>query len=225
MRTENVTISGTVEFEGNEYDYTAILRDPCNDACPSEVTDIDCADGSPIPVSVDFEALEELAMENASLLDWCQQEGWQVDRSVEGRTALIRAPDGVIQRVTNIGGLAEPQTMGEPIVFGLYNWSDQLVGETQTFVGGFDEWIASGDYEARPAIKEPEPVLKDGVIYSADNGMLICKKCAGQSALYTGRDISGQKVSVVPRSENSAWKKMFGENMACEKGCTRYGEL
>ena len=218
------TISGLIEFDGNEYDYTAQIGVRGVDAYPDKVTDIDCADGTPVPDTVDFEKLEELAMDNALLLDWCQKEGWLVDRSVEGRAALIRAPEGVIQRVTNIGGLAEPQTMGEPIVFGQYNWSDQLAGKTQIFAGGFDEWIESGDYEARKPIGEPVPVLKDGVIYSADNGMLICKKCAGQCALYTGRDISGQEVCAMPRSENAAWRKQFGEDMACEAGCTSYDD-
>lgn len=71
MITESVKICGTIEFEGEEYDYTAILRDPSNSFRPSEVSDIDCADGSPVPDSVDIEALEELAFANAFLLDWC----------------------------------------------------------------------------------------------------------------------------------------------------------
>jgi len=39
------------------------------------------------------------------------------------------------------------------------------------------------------------PLLREGALYWADNGRVICAKCAGQSALYTGRDISGQSVS------------------------------
>lgn len=41
------------------------------------------------------------------------------------------------------------------------------------------------------------PLLREGALYWADNGRVICAKCAGQSALYTGRDISGQRVERV----------------------------
>jgi len=68
----------------------------------------------------------------------------------------------------------------------------------------------------------PQSVLEAGVIYAADNGRLICRECAGISASLSGRDISGQAVQPVPRAENPAWKAEFGENMACEDGCTSY---
>jgi hypothetical protein len=223
MRAESVKISGTIEFGGEEYDYTAVLRDPCNGR-PSEVTDIDCADGSPVPDEADFEALQERAMKNAELRDWCAREGWQEEDAGGGCTALIRAPEGLIQRLTKADDTSMPQTMDEPVVFGLYNWNDELLGEVRIFNGGIDEWIQSGGYEPRQPLKDPEPVLNDGVIYSADNGERICKKCAGQSALYTGCDRSGMKVRAIPRSENKAWRAVFGKDMTCERGCTSYGE-
>ena len=128
-----------------------------------------------------------------------------------------------MQRITTEGATV-PQTMSEPVVFGLYNWADELQGEVRTFKGGIDEWIQSGGYKDRKPLKEPKPVLKDGVIYSGDNGERICKKCAGDSALYTGRDRSGTKVRAVSRSENEAWRAFFGKDMTCERGCTSYGE-
>lgn len=222
VRTETVKISGTIEYEGEEYDYTAKLRDPDNDARPSEVTDIDCADGSPIPDSVDFEALEELAMQNAELLDWCAREGWQQEDTGGGCSALIRAPKGLIQRITKVNDPSMPQTMDEPVSVGLYNWNDELLGQIRVFQGGIDEWIESGDYESRPPLKEPKPVLKDGVIYSGDNGMLICKKCASDSELYAGETRSGVKLRAIPQSENQAWRTFFGKDMTCERGCTSY---
>lgn len=42
--------------------------------------------------------------------------------------------------------------------------------------------------------KDPRPVLKPDALYLGDNGRCFCGKHAGCSALYTGRDISGQKV-------------------------------
>ncbi len=68
----------------------------------------------------------------------------------------------------------------------------------------------------------PKPVLKPGVIYSADNGRLICVECAGMSAKYTGRDLSGQEVLAVPYMETVEWFKAFGKPVSCECGCTTY---
>lgn len=74
----------------------------------------------------------------------------------------------------------------------------------------------------RTVVKVPPIVLKEGVIYSGDNGRLFCRKCAGMTALYTGRDLSGQKVEAVDVSENVEWRKEFGRDMACESGCLTY---
>jgi len=46
--------------------------------------------------------------------------------------------------------------------------------------------------------KPPKPVLYKEQVYLGDNGQVFCGGCAGMSALYTGRDISGQKVEPVP---------------------------
>lgn len=72
------------------------------------------------------------------------------------------------------------------------------------------------------AITDPKPKLKPGAIYSADNGMRICLKCAGNSAKFTGRDISGQRVIRIPVAETVDWKAMFGRDLSCERGCTTY---
>ena len=68
----------------------------------------------------------------------------------------------------------------------------------------------------------PTPVLKPGIIYSGDNGQRICACCAGQSALYTGRDRSGKKVMAIQISETVEWKKHFGKDLSCECGKTTY---
>ena len=39
------------------------------------------------------------------------------------------------------------------------------------------------------------PVLDDDALYLTDNGACYCGKHCGNSARYTGRDISGQKVA------------------------------
>ena len=40
----------------------------------------------------------------------------------------------------------------------------------------------------------PTPVLCPGVLYLGDNGRCFCHRHAGRTALYSGRDLSGQAV-------------------------------
>jgi hypothetical protein len=63
------------------------------------------------------------------------------------------------------------------------------------------------------------PLLREGALYWADNGRRICVRCAGQSALYTGRDISGQKVERVTVEDVRAWPDDLGV-LRCASGCT-----
>ena len=65
----------------------------------------------------------------------------------------------------------------------------------------------------------PRPLLREGAVYFADNGRRICVRCAGASARYTGRDISGQKVERITVEEVRAWPDNLGV-LACEAGCT-----
>ena len=66
---------------------------------------------------------------------------------------------------------------------------------------------------------DPRPLLREGAVYWADNGRRICARCAGASALYTGRDISGQPVERVSLDDVRAWPKDLGP-LACESACT-----
>ena len=70
----------------------------------------------------------------------------------------------------------------------------------------------------------PKPKLKAGIIYSGDNGQLICVNCAGASAKYSGYDLSGHKVTPMPADAEMLreWKAQFGKDFACEGGCTKY---
>ena len=68
----------------------------------------------------------------------------------------------------------------------------------------------------------PKATLRAGTIYSADNGRLICLHCAGASAKFTGRDLSGMKVVPMTQNDNAEWLNLFGEAMTCEGKCTSY---
>jgi len=71
---------------------------------------------------------------------------------------------------------------------------------------------------------DPSPVLRDGAVYWADNGRRICARCAGASALYTGRDLSGQAVERVTVDDVQAWPQDLGP-LVCESGCTTLSGL
>lgn len=71
-------------------------------------------------------------------------------------------------------------------------------------------------------MKTPKPYMKPGHVYSADNGMLICIHCAGQSALYTGRDISGQRIHKNTAADAAAWQEVIGRPLTCECGKTTF---
>jgi hypothetical protein len=63
------------------------------------------------------------------------------------------------------------------------------------------------------------PRLREGALYWADNGRVICAKCAGQSALYTGRDLSGQKLARITVEDVRSWPDDLGA-LQCESRCT-----
>ena len=81
---------------------------------------------------------------------------------------------------------------------------------------GPDNTCARKDHQ----IPTPKPVLKSGAVYLSDNGCAICASCAGMTALYTGRDISGQPVLRVTTAEVREWREALGRPMTCEAGCT-----
>lgn len=69
---------------------------------------------------------------------------------------------------------------------------------------------------------KPTQKLKAGIIYSGDNGQLICLHCAGNSAKFTGRDLSGHKVTPMTQEDADQWMELMGVTMVCESGCTKH---
>ena len=61
-------------------------------------------------------------------------------------------------------------------------------------------------------LDDPEPVLAPDTLYLGDNGRCFCGRHAGTSAIYSGRDISGQPVERV----NVAACKREGFTPRCE---------
>ena len=135
------TITGLIEFEGNEYEYRAELATNYHDGRPDHITDLDCADGCPLPDDIDFEALEELALENARLLDWCERNHWYEEDSGGGCSAFAsQTPQGLL-RITRRDDPSCPQTFTEPITLGCYDAHDETIGDAKTFHGGIDQYL------------------------------------------------------------------------------------
>lgn len=67
-------------------------------------------------------------------------------------------------------------------------------------------------------IKTPKPKLTESSLYLGDNGRAFCGRahCAGSSAYYTGRDLSGQRVMRV--TPDMLTGEFAGLALACE-GC------
>lgn len=68
----------------------------------------------------------------------------------------------------------------------------------------------------------PKPKLAAGIIYSGDNGRLICVHCAGMSAKFTGRDLSGHRVTALGQEDADEWMRVMGVPLECESGCTKH---
>ena len=141
------TVEGSIEFKGEEYDYTAVLQVSNRDYMPERVTDLDRADGQPMSdaESEEFEEMAELALENARLLDWCERNGWEIEDTGGGCTALLKqAGAGTCCRVTRVNDPSLPQAFTDPVVAGKYDENGHPVGVPVIFVGGIDEMLRSG---------------------------------------------------------------------------------
>jgi len=81
--------------------------------------------------------------------------------------------------------------MTEPIVVEVLNWAEELVEEPVYYKGGIDQFLGSGKYEAFVPYEEPASVLKAGVLYFGENGMIVCRKCARLRATRLRRGMLG----------------------------------
>lgn len=142
------TVKGLIVFNEVEYEYSAQISDKDEDHLPEKVTDFDRADGEPMSddESENFEDMADLALENARLLDWCERNGWQVEDTGGGCSALIKqASPKLLRRITKADDPSAPQTFKDPITVGQYDSDDRLIdGSLKTYPGGVDELISDG---------------------------------------------------------------------------------
>ena len=66
-----------------------------------------------------------------------------------------------------------------------------------------------------------EPALREDTLYLGDNGRCFCGRlhCAGMTAHFTGRDLSGHPVHRVTEDDQREARRL-GVELACE-GCRR----
>ena len=62
----------------------------------------------------------------------------------------------------------------------------------------------------------PKPVTNPDHLYFTDNGRVLCGEHLGMSAMYTGYDISGQKIVRVTPAEAEAAKRDLDCALDCE---------
>ena len=141
------TVEGIIEYKGEEYSYTAVLQAADRDFMPERVTDLDRADGEPMSAAEaeEFEAMADLALENARLLDWCERNGWEIEDTGGGCSALLRKTGvKMFCRVTRANDPSLPQTFTDPVIVGKYDENGRPMGEPAIFAGGIDEMLRSG---------------------------------------------------------------------------------
>ena len=60
------------------------------------------------------------------------------------------------------------------------------------------------------------PINQPKALWFCDNGACYCTDHLGSSALYTGRDISGQRIERVTASDALEAAKIYGASLRCE---------
>lgn len=85
----------------------------------------------------------------------------------------------------------------------------------------FEEWEArhrlAGEPALAPIAKPRAAALQPDRLYLGDNGRCFCGRlrCAGSSAHFTGRDLSGQRVALLDAKER-ALAELAGLTFRCE---------
>ncbi len=59
-------------------------------------------------------------------------------------------------------------------------------------------------------VANPKLFVVDTALYHTDNGRVVCGKHCGQTARYTGRDLSGQKIARVTAADGAEWLGAMG---------------
>lgn len=77
---------------------------------------------------------------------------------------------------------------------------------------------AAAEAANRGARKATKPKLSESALYFGDNGRVFCGKlhCAGMTAHFTGRDLSGQRVTMARDVDKTEWIATVGSALACE---------
>jgi len=133
-------INGNVEYEGIEYEYTAEIYTGEDERCyPDRITQLDRAEGGPLDEET-WEDVEFIALMNAYLLEWAEQEEFQVKETGNGCSALVQIKNGTTCYIIRADRPSAPQTLGDPIKIGHYDQNQRLIGKVLILKGGITEW-------------------------------------------------------------------------------------
>ncbi len=133
-------ICGSIVFGGEEYEYTARCEMRGSDWYPDRITALDRADGQTLEVE-DYDALEDFAMSNAWLLDWCDANGWEITYDDDKSRLTKTFPTGISRCITTVNNDSAPQTMTEPVSVSSKTVNGPSL-ESFSFPGGIDEMLS-----------------------------------------------------------------------------------
>ena len=68
-------------------------------------------------------------------------------------------------------------------------------------------------------------MLASGAVYLGDNGRLMCRDCAGATALYSSHDLSGQAVERLDTGSVRQMAAAIGRHVGCECGRITLSEI
>jgi hypothetical protein len=126
------------KFNWKDYKYEVQL----NEDGSNQVIKITTTRGTAVPDTIDIKTLEDLALANAALLDWCEREGWNIGRSGAAKASITKKMGKKRHRIFKPMGAGAPQTMTEPVHIGLFDRDSNSIGKILFFEGGINEWLS-----------------------------------------------------------------------------------
>ncbi len=150
MKTVKGIIRPGRTFDWKDYDYEVQLDEKGS----GQVIELTGKRGAVVPETVDVRALEEMAIGNALLRDWCEREGWTISRPRDWGDSIWRRKNKCVQRISGATLQNAPQTMTEPVEICWFDGGSNVVGELLHFKGGINEWLSRGGDKDDPQPEE-----------------------------------------------------------------------
>ncbi len=117
----------------------------------------------------------------------------------DGRDKAETLADELAQALDALSNAAPLQALGIASAY-----RHQLDGLSNACVAANALLMAARDV-ATDEVTEPRAVLIDHAVYYGDNERRMCRACAGATALYTGKDLSGMALHRATLNDVEVW--------------------